>query len=297
MALFATDLEALIYLFIISLMIYLLNKLISYVFEKSEKIPVKQKITAKFVLRILSVVIIAYLVIDGFPAFQLIDPQYTAIITGAVSTAIAFASSGVFSNLVSGIVLMVVRPFDVGELVSIKGDTGVIRQIKLTKIVMETFDNLFLEKSNSEVISSTIENYTIKLGKKRSFDDFKRKLLAPQDKGYIELDSEQSNYYETELRQVYEKYSKKTYPNLFKYTFKMSFPYQRFQLILDEVDALCKKYQEQGIFKLKPRYDIVDFGLRVSVKFRLPTFDVSKIFDYQPQFAGDVYNIIYKYRI
>lgn len=297
MTLFATDLEALIWLLVISLMIYLLNKGVSFIFLKTDKISVKQKITSKFVLRILSVVVIVYMIIEGFPAFQLIDTQYTAIITGAVSTAIAFASSGVFSNLVSGIVLMAIRPIEVGDLVSIKGNTGVIRQIKLTKITMETFDNLFLEKSNSEVLSSVIENYTVKLGKKRSFHDFKRKILAPQDKGYIQLDSDQNQKYESELRNVYENYSKKTYPNLFKYTFKMSFPYQRFQLIIDEVDALCNKYQDEGIFKLKPRYDISDLGFKVIIKFRLPTFDVNKIFDYQPQFAGDVYNIIHKHRI
>ena len=100
--LFSTDLEALIYLLVFGVGFYLLNKLLSITIGKSEKIPLKQKIIINFSLKIAAVLIVVFLVIEGFPLTSLIDPTYTAVLTGAISTAIAFASSGIFSNFFFG---------------------------------------------------------------------------------------------------------------------------------------------------------------------------------------------------
>ncbi|MFW9828146.1 MAG: mechanosensitive ion channel family protein [Candidatus Thorarchaeota archaeon] len=299
MAIFSTDLEALIYLVIIGVGFYLLNKVISSTIGKSEKIPLKQKIIINFALKIGTVLIVVFFIIEGFPIISLIDPTYTAVLTGAISTAIAFASSGIFANLISGIVLMLVRPFEVDDLVKIEGDKGVIRAINLTKVKLETFDNLIIEKSNAQVLSSKIVNYTIKLGKKKTFKDFKQKILAPQDIGFKDLYEHISNTkkdLEENLYKVYDSFSTKYYPKLYNFTFRMSFPYKGFKKIINEVAELCDFYNQKGTFRIKPQFDIVNFNISIIVKFRILTFSPQKIFDFQPKFAKDVYNIIYKYK-
>lgn len=297
MTLFNSDFEALIVIVIVGLCIFVINKIVSAVFDKSTKIPAKQKIMINFILKILSLLILVFLIIEGFPSFGTIDPKYTAVLTGAISTAIAFASSGVFANLISGIVLMVVRPFDVGDLVKIKNTKGVIRTIGLTKALLETFDNVYVELSNSDILSSIIVNYTVKIGKKRSLETFKKQLQAPQDEGFVEIPGD-CQYceedYEKEITEVYNKLLTKTYPNLFVFTFRMTFPHKKLRVILDKVEQLCKEYQEKGIFLIKPKYDIIDFALRVTLKFRILTFNVDKIFMYQPIFAGEIFNIIHE---
>ena len=120
MALFSSDPEALIYLLIIGVGLYLLNKLISATFGKSKKISLKQKMIVNFSLKIFTVLIIVFLIIEGFPIVSQIDPTYTAIFTGSISTAIAFASSGIFANFFSGIIMMLIRPFEVNDLVKIE---------------------------------------------------------------------------------------------------------------------------------------------------------------------------------
>ena len=60
---------------------------------------------------------------------------------------------------------MLIIPFEVDDLVKREGDKGIIRAINLTKVKIETFDNLIIEKSNAQVLSSKIVNYTVKLGK------------------------------------------------------------------------------------------------------------------------------------
>ena len=301
-ALFSSDLEALIYLLIIGISFYLLNKVISTVFGKSEKVPLKQKIIINFSLKIVTVLIIVFFIIEGFPFVSSIDPTgtYTAVLTGAISTAIAFASSGIFANFISGIVLMLVRPFEVEDLVKIEGDKGIVREINLTKTKLETFNNIIIEKSNSQVLSSKIVNYTIKLGKKKSFEDFKGKILAPQDIGFKEIYTDipdSKKEFENNLKNAYDSFSTKHYPKLYNYTFRMAFPYKGFRVMMKKVAEICDLYNQKNIFRIKPQFDVVDYHLSIIVKFRLLTFNPQKIFDFQPKFAKDVYNIIYTYKI
>ncbi|MFX1343662.1 MAG: mechanosensitive ion channel domain-containing protein [Promethearchaeota archaeon] len=300
MPIFKSNLEAFIYILIIGIGFYFLNKLISGILGKSEKIPLKQKIIINFAIKIITVLVIVFFIIEGFPIISEIDPTYTAVLTGAISTAIAFASSGVFANFISGIVIMLTRPFEINDLVKIEGDKGIIREINLTKIKLETFDNIIIEKSNAQVLTSTIVNYTIKLGKKKAFEDFKSKILAPQDVGFKDLYVESLNSkkkFEENLRKAYDSFSTKYYPKLYNYTFRMSFPYKGFRLMLDKITKLCESYYEKNIFRIKPQFDIVDYNVSIVVKFRILTFSPQKIFDFQPKFAKDVYDIIYKNKI
>ncbi|MFX1494820.1 MAG: mechanosensitive ion channel domain-containing protein [Promethearchaeota archaeon] len=288
--------EALIYLLIIGVGLYIINKVISLTIGKTKKISLKYKIIINFSFKIATVLIIAFFIIEGFPVISLINPTYTAILTGAISTAIAFASSGIFANFISGIVIMLVRPFEVDDLVKIEGDKGIIRAINLTKVKLETFDNIIIEKSNAQVLSSKIVNYTIKLGKKKKFEHFKKKILAPQDIGFKDIyegvpDSKKE--FESNLRKAYESFSTKYYPKLYNFTFRMAFPYKGFRLMMKKVTELCNLYNQKNIFRIKPQFDVITFNISIIVKFRLLTFDAQKIFDFQPKFAQDVYNIIY----
>jgi len=298
MAIFNSDLEALIYLLIIGGCFYLLNKLISSTFGKSEKIPLKQKIIINFTFKIIAVLVIVFFIIEGFPLISLIDPTYIAVLTGAVSTAIAFASSGIFANFISGIVLMLIKPFEIDDLVKIEGDKGIVRAINLTKMKLETFDNIIIEKSNAQVLSSKIVNYTVKLGKKKTFEDFKNKILAPQDTGFKDIYEDfpiSKNEFEENLKNAYDSFSTKYYPKLYNFTFRMAFPYKGFRVIINEVAELCDLYNQKNIFRIKPQFDIVNYNISIIVKFRLLTFSPEKIFDFQPKFVKDVYNIIYKH--
>jgi len=289
-------LEALIYLLIIVVSFYLINKSISLTIGKSKKIPLKYKIIVNFAFKIVGVIIIVFFIIGGFPVISQVPPNYITILTGAISTAIAFASSGIFANFISGIVLMLVSPFEVDDLVKIEGAKGIVRAINLTKTKLETFDNIIIEKSNAQVLSSKIVNYTIKLGKKKTFEHFKRKILAPQDIGFKDIyegapDSKKE--FEINLRKAYESFSTKHYPKLYNFTFRMAFPYKGFRLMMKKVAELCNLYNEKNIFRIRPQFDVITFNISIIVKFRLLTFNAQKIFDFQPKFVQDVYNIIY----
>jgi len=297
MALFNTDLEAIFFVTIIIIILVIINHLFRFIMKSFKKIPAKYKIIPTFILQMISVFIVIYLIIEGFPSFKLMPPEQQAILTGAISTAVAFASSGIFINLISGIILIIVKPFEIGDLVKIKGDKGIVRSINLTRVVIETFDYIFIEKYNSEVISSPIINYTINLRNVRNFKEFKRRIQSPLDKGVFQTKNEyldDETEFEMELKNIYEKFFlQKKQPKVYAYTYKMTFPYRRFRIIMDKVENLCNEYGKKGIFRLKPRFHILGFDIKVNVKFRILAFNSDKIFDYQSQFTHDVYKIIY----
>lgn len=100
MALFESDFQAIIILIIIGVVLFGIIRFISSLMDKSAKISLKQKMVTNFALRIVYILVIVFMLVEGFPLFEQIDPTYTAVITGAISTAVAFASSGIFANLI-----------------------------------------------------------------------------------------------------------------------------------------------------------------------------------------------------
>ncbi|MHA1750163.1 MAG: mechanosensitive ion channel domain-containing protein [Promethearchaeota archaeon] len=132
-----------------------------------------------FIFRLVLIVSFIYLIIDGFPSFTSIPNEYSAIITGSVSTALAFATSGIFSNYIAGLLIWVIDPFDIGDIVKVKGQKGIVRSITLTRVIIETFDRIIMEISNSELVSSIILNYSIKLKRKKKLHAIQETCKIP----------------------------------------------------------------------------------------------------------------------
>lgn len=79
-------------------------------------------------------------------------------VLGAAGLAIGFALQGTLSNIASGIVLLILRPFKVGDAVNIGGTFGVIDQIGLFTTEMHSFDNIGITMPNSKVWGNEIQN-------------------------------------------------------------------------------------------------------------------------------------------
>ncbi len=82
-----------------------------------------------------------------------------AVLTAA-GFAIGLAFQGTLSNFASGVLLLVFRPFKVGDMVIAAGVTGKINEIDLFTTTFDTPDNRRLIVPNSAISSGTIENMT-----------------------------------------------------------------------------------------------------------------------------------------
>ncbi len=89
-----------------------------------------------------------------------IETTSFAAIIGAAGLAIGLAFQGTLANFSSGIMLLVFRPFKVGDFVSAGGVSGVIEEIELFTTHFRTVDNRKVVVPNGAIFGSTIENVT-----------------------------------------------------------------------------------------------------------------------------------------
>lgn len=79
---------------------------------------------------------------------------------GGASFIIGFAMQDSLSNFANGIMLLIYRPFDVGDVVEIGGTSGIVDSVSLVNTTIKTFDNKVILVPNKDVWGQTITNAT-----------------------------------------------------------------------------------------------------------------------------------------
>lgn len=78
----------------------------------------------------------------------------------AIGLAIGLALQGTLSNFAAGVMLLVFRPFNVGDLINVSGQLGIVDALQLFTTDLKTLDNRKLVVPNSAVFGAVIENIT-----------------------------------------------------------------------------------------------------------------------------------------
>jgi len=88
--------------------------------------------------------------------------QTTSIIAvlGAAGLAIGLALQGTLQNIAAGIMLLVLRPFRVGEYIDAGGVSGTVDAINLFTTDMTTYDGVYRSVPNAELWNRNILNYS-----------------------------------------------------------------------------------------------------------------------------------------
>lgn len=79
---------------------------------------------------------------------------------GIVSVAVGFASQTSASNLISGLFLLMEKPFAIGDVIKVGTTTGEVLSIDMLSVKLRTFDNLLVRIPNESLIKSEMTNLT-----------------------------------------------------------------------------------------------------------------------------------------
>jgi small conductance mechanosensitive channel len=120
---------------------------------------------------------------------QLVGIEMTLFVSiaAAFSVAIGLALSGTMQNFASGILILLLKPYRVGDTIMAQGQQGIVSSIQLFYTVVLTFDNRTVIFPNSKLSNEVIINLS-REGKRRldielvapntlSFEDVKQKVL------------------------------------------------------------------------------------------------------------------------
>lgn len=125
------------------------------VLGKSEKV---DDTVSQFLASLAKYVIIIVTVIAILDQFGVETTSLVAVV-GAAGLAIGLALQGTLSNVAAGVMLLIFRPFKVGNFVEVAGHAGVVKAITLFVTEMDTGDNVRITIPNSAVWGSSIKNY------------------------------------------------------------------------------------------------------------------------------------------
>ncbi|HVP84901.1 MAG TPA: mechanosensitive ion channel domain-containing protein [Rhizomicrobium sp.] len=81
-------------------------------------------------------------------------------VIGAAGLAVGLALQGTLSNVASGAMLLILRPFQVGDYIDVNGTGGTVREIGLFTTILITADLVYVSMPNSMIFSNTITNYS-----------------------------------------------------------------------------------------------------------------------------------------
>jgi small conductance mechanosensitive channel len=112
-----------------------------------------------YLISFISVALNIVLVVAILGYFGLETTSFAALVAGA-GVAIGAAWSGLLGNFASGIFLLVLRPYQVGEYVMVGGIEGTVVELGLFGTTLTTPDNVKTVIGNSKVIGNDIKNYT-----------------------------------------------------------------------------------------------------------------------------------------
>jgi small conductance mechanosensitive channel len=112
---------------------------------------------AKFVASVVKMLVFAAMIVIALGKIGISIAPFVAAI-GAVSLTAGLALQGSVSNYAAGVLLIISRPFKVGDTLSISGFYGVVEEIKLSYTVLRNEDEELITIPNKKMIGDVLVN-------------------------------------------------------------------------------------------------------------------------------------------
>lgn len=148
---------------VFALVIYFIGKqLIKWVIRLMDKAFTRHKVETSlrsFLRSLVKVLLMAVLVLAIVQTLGVNTSSFLALFASA-GLAIGMALSGTLQNFAGGVVLLILRPYKVGDYVESMGQSGTVESIGLFSTCLKTPDNQTIYVPNNSIATSIIDNYS-----------------------------------------------------------------------------------------------------------------------------------------
>lgn len=153
-----------------------INKVVERVLTKKEF----DKSLQKFLLSLVSISLRILVVMSALGQLGVEMTSFVALI-GAAGLAIGLAFSGTLGNFAGGIMILIFRPYKVGDFISAQGEQGFVSEIQIFNSIILTTDNKTIIVPNGSMANGNITNFTMQSVRRVDFvvgiaygDDYKK---------------------------------------------------------------------------------------------------------------------------
>ncbi len=146
---------ALVIFFVGRFIVRLLTRGMRKLMEKRE---VDQTLVT-FVTNLVSMALLAFVIIAAIGALGVQTTSLIAIL-GAAGLAVGLALQGSLSNFAAGVLIVLFRPYKVGDWVEAAGVSGAVEEVQILTTVLKTGDNKRVIVPNGQIMDSIITNYS-----------------------------------------------------------------------------------------------------------------------------------------
>ena len=146
-----------------ALAIFLVGKfLIKLLVNGISKLMQKQNIDTTLETFICNLVRISLMVVVVIAAIGALGVETTSFIAifGAAGLAVGLALQGSLSNFASGVLIVLFRPYRVGDFIEAAGIAGSVEEVQILTTILKTGDNKQIIVPNSQIMDSIITNYS-----------------------------------------------------------------------------------------------------------------------------------------
>ncbi len=146
-----------------ALLIFVVGRiLISFINKLVAKLMLKRQVDASiqsFVRSLVNIALMILLVIAVIGKLGVETTSFAALLASA-GVAIGMALSGNLQNFAGGLIVLLLRPYKVGDVIESQGVIGTVREIQIFHTILVTADNKVIYIPNGALSSGTITNYS-----------------------------------------------------------------------------------------------------------------------------------------
>ncbi len=112
-----------------------------------------------FLLNVITAVLTIFLLIMIISTLGISTTSFVALLS-AVGLAIGLALSGTLQNFAGGVMILIFKPFRVGDYIETQGQAGTVTDIQITSTILRTPDNKTIMVPNGATSNAIVNNYS-----------------------------------------------------------------------------------------------------------------------------------------